>query len=237
MKFFDIVYKINSIQNIINLKPLLIEKIYILKKNKKTNDLLIQCKKNKIKTYYVKKINEKNFFYIKKNYDVVAKIRKKKNLTLKQILQSVNNIKILILDRIQDPYNLASCIRTAEAFSINAIIISKSNTTKISSLVHSLSNGASLLTPIILENNIISVINFLKKEKIKIIGLSAKAKTDLKDNVIKPPLAIIMGSEANGIKNNLKLNCDDVFKIKMNEADKSINLSVATGIILSKIKV
>lgn len=236
MKFFNIVYKTNSIQNIINTKPQLIEKVYIFKKNTKTTNLIETCKKKNIKTYYVKKINQNELIYIKKNYNAIAKIKKIKIPSLNDMLNNnYDSLKILILDRIQDPHNLSSCIRTSEAFSINLILTSKKNTTKISSLINSLSNGASLLIPVIEEINIKNSIKKLKNKNIKIIGLSAKAETELKQYMLSSPIAIIMGSEKDGIKKELKNECDKIFRIKMNNKDKSINLSVATGIILSKI--
>ncbi|HIH2763067.1 MAG TPA: 23S rRNA (guanosine(2251)-2'-O)-methyltransferase RlmB [Candidatus Azoamicus sp.] len=237
MKNFNIVYKINSIQNIINTQHALIEKIYILKKNDKTINLIKQCKEKNIKTYYIKKINQTELNYIKKNYNVIAKIKKITTPNLTDIInKNYLSLKILILDRVQDPHNLSSCIRTSEAFSINLIVTSKKHTTKISSLVNSLSNGASILVPIIEENNITHFIKYLKKQKIKIIGLSAKAKDELNKEMLSSPIAIIMGSEKDGIKKELKNECDEFLKIKMNNANKSINLSVATGIVLSKIQ-
>lgn len=237
MKFFNIVYKINSIQNIINTQPQLIEKIYILKKNNKTINLIEKCKKENINTYYIKNIHQGELGYIKKNYNAIAKIKKIKNKNLNEMLnEKYDSLKILILDRIQDPHNLSSCIRTSEAFSINLIITSKKNTTKISSLINSISNGASLLIPIIEETNIKNSMTKLKAKNIKIIGLSAKCKNELEENIFSAPIAILMGSEKDGIKKELKDECDRIFKIKMNNENKSINLSVATGIILSKIK-
>lgn len=237
MKNFNIVYKVNSIQNIINTQPKLIEKVYILKKNSKTINLIELCKKQKIRTCYVTKINQHELNYIKQNFNAIAKVKNIKNINLNDILQKNHtSLKILILDRIQDPHNLASCIRTSEALSINLVITSKKNTTKTSSLIHSLSNGASLLIPIIEENNIKNVIKILKKKYIKIIALSAKSKNELSENIISSPIAILMGSEKDGIQKELKNECDEVFKIKMNLENKSINLSVATGIVLSKIK-
>lgn len=236
MKEFDLVYKINSIQNIIKSNINLIEKIFILKINNKTTKIINICKKKYIKIYYIKEnIKEKKITYIRKNYDVVAKIKNKKKLSIMPFLKK-KNIKILILDRIQDPYNLSACIRTSEAFGFNIIIISKKNTSKISSLIHTLSNGASLLIPIFIEKNIDKILEKIKDEKIEIIGLSAKADQNINEKEIKAPIAIIMGSEKDGIRKNLIKKCDRYIKIKMNKNNKSINLSVATGIVLSNIK-
>lgn len=234
MKNYNIVYKINSIKNIINTKPAIIDKIFVLQKNDKTLKIVQIAKKESIRTYFVKKINQKELNYIKRNFAVIAKIKQIKKINLDTILEEKKNLKILILDRVQDPHNLSSCIRTAEAFAIDLIVTSKKNSTKLSSLINSLSNGSSLLTNIIEEDNIKSIIRKFKKKNIRIIGLSAKAKEETTAYTFTGSIAILMGSEKDGIKNELKKECDKVLKIKMNNENKSINLSVATGIILSK---
>lgn len=235
MEKIDMVYKVNAVLNIINSNFKLIDKVYIFKKNLKTETLVKCCQKKNIKTFYIKKIVQKNLLYIKRTHQIIAIIKKQKKININKIIDLKKNVKILILDRIQDPYNLASCIRTAEAFTIDIVVISKKYAAGLSSLINSLSNGASILTPILIENRLINIVEILKKKNVKIIALSVKGSEEIKENLMKPPIAIIMGSEKNGISDNLKSMCDKIFKIKIENEPKSVNVSVATGIALSKI--
>lgn len=233
MKKFEILYKINAIKNLLKIKPDIIEKVYVIKNNKKTLNLIKLLTKKNIKIFKIKNIQNKKLDYIKKDYNAIAKIKIIKKYDINECLTK-KNITILILDRIQDPCNLGSCIRTAEAFNIDLIIVSKKNTTKLSSLIHSISNAGSLIIPIIYYQNIKNVISIIKEHNINVVSLSAQGKYELTD--IKKPIAIIMGSEKNGVKEKIKNLSSQTIKIKMLGKCNSINVSVATGITLSKIK-
>lgn len=231
-----LIYSQNAIIKLINQNPDIIIILYILKVNKKTIYIAQKAKKLKINIIYIKNISNKNSSYLRKYNSIICKIKisEKKDYNLEELIKNKKINKILILDRIQDPYNFSACIRTAEAFSFDTIITNEKNTIKQSSLINKISNGANLFTTIICEKNILNKINLLKKYNFKIIGLSSKSNTILKNELI-PPLAIIVGSEKNGINKELIKECTDTYKIQMKNSCKNINVSVITGIILSKI--
>lgn len=231
----NLIYGQNAIIKLITQNPNDIINLYILKINKKTIFIAKKAKKLNLKIIYIKNINNKNFFYIRKYNSIICKIKtiNQKNNVIEDLIQKNNINKVLILDRIQDPYNFAACIRTAEAFSFDTIITNEKNTTKPSSLINKISNGANLFTKIIFEKNIIEKIKLLKNHNFEIIGLSSKSKNIIK-NEFNAPIAIIVGSEKNGISKELIKECTNTYKIQMKNTCKNINVSVITGIILSK---
>ncbi|HIH2763704.1 MAG TPA: TrmH family RNA methyltransferase [Candidatus Azoamicus sp.] len=231
----NLVYGQNAIIKLITQNPNDIISLYILKINKKTIFIAKKAKKLNLKIIYIKNINNKNFFYIRKYNSIICKIKtiNQKNNVIEDLIQKNNINKVLILDRIQDPYNFAACIRTAEAFSFDTIITNEKNTIKPSSLINKISNGANLFTKIIFEKNIIEKIKLLKNHNFEIIGLSSKSKNIIK-NEFNAPIAIIVGSEKNGISKELIKECTNTYKIQMKNTCKNINVSVITGIILSK---
>jgi len=86
-----------------------------------------------------------------------------------------------------------------------------------------------------IKKNLTTEIKILKKHNFTIIGLSSKIKKS--ENIkLNTPIAIIVGSEKNGINKNIINECTDLYKITMSEKCKNINVSVITGIILSKIQ-
>jgi tRNA G18 (ribose-2'-O)-methylase SpoU len=89
----------------------------------------------------------------------------------------------------------------------------KKNSMKNSSLIKQISNGANLFTKIKYEQNIINKINLLKNNNFKIIGLSSKSQNIIKEDLI-PPLAVIVGSEKNGINKELINLCTETYKIQ-----------------------
>lgn len=233
----SIIYNSNSIIKLLKTKKELIEKIYLIKINKKNIYIANQAKKLNIDTTYVKNIKNKNLTYIKKYNSIICKIKNNINQSNKidDLLKDKNCSKILILDRIQDPYNFSACLRTAEAFSINTIITNEKNSAKNSSLITNISNGANFSINIIQEKDIIKTIKLLKDNKFAIIGLSSKSKDFVPNKIIDFPIAIIIGSEKNGITKSIRTLCTHLYKIKLNEKSKNINVSVAAGIILSKL--
>lgn len=232
----NLVYGQNAIIKLITQNPNEIISIYILKINKKTIFIAKKAQKFNLKIVYIKNINNKNFFYIRKYNSIICKIKtlNQKADSIEDLIQKKNINKVLILDRIQDPYNFAACIRTAEAFSFDTIITNEKNSIKPSSLINKISNGANLFTKIIFEKNIIEKIKLLKNHNFEIIGLSSKSKNIIK-NEFNAPIAIIVGSEKNGISKELIKECTNTYKIQMKNTCKNINVSVITGIILSKI--
>ncbi len=144
-----------------------------------------------------------------------------------------NNIKgnILILDDIQDPGNLGTIIRSAVAFNIDTIILSPKCTDIYSSKVIRASQGMIFHINII-ATDLVSIIPKLKKEGYTLFGTKVKYSKSLK-NVSKPKkFAIIMGNEGNGVSKEVLDACDDYIYIDMNKHCESLNVAVATSIIL-----
>ncbi|MCM0158286.1 TrmH family RNA methyltransferase [Candidatus Nardonella dryophthoridicola] len=148
-----------------------------------------------------------------------------------------NNLLILILEKINDPRNLGSCLRTAYSFNVNYIIITNFNTCSINKTVIKTSCGYSKYLKIIKINNINKILNILKKNNIYIIGSSLNTNNNIFDINFKilNSIAIIIGSENNGISNKSIKNCNILIKIPMFNKVNSLNLSVATGIFLFEI--
>lgn len=231
-----LIYGQNAIIKLLTQNPNIIINLYVLKINKKTIYVAQKAQKLKINIIYIKDIQSKNYSYLRKYNSIICKIKtyEKKDYNLEEEIKNKKINKILILDRIQDPYNFSACIRTAEAFFFDTIITNEKNSIKSSSLINKISNGANLFTTILCEKNILNKIKMLKKYNFKIIGLSSKSKYFLKEELI-PPLAIIVGSEKNGISKEIINECTNTYKIQIKKSCKNINVSVITGIILSKI--
>ena len=141
--------------------------------------------------------------------------------------------KYLLLDNIQDPGNLGTIIRSAKAFNIDTIILSKDTVDLYNPKVVRSTQGIMFHINIIYAD-LEEVINDLKKKNIKIFGTDVN--TGLTPNNIssidKERFALIMGNEGSGVKDNIKHLCDENLYIKMNNEVESLNVAVATSIIL-----
>ncbi len=240
---YKIFYGINTIKNLLNYKHIYIKKIFLCK-NKKNKKILELKNLIILKKVFFEIIE--NFLFKKKFYKlnvvhqgIIAYVSNnifKKNLSdLYYIIKNNKKKKIfLILDNINSPYNLGSCIRTAVAFGITGIIISKNYSASIlNSIVHKVSMGAIYKIFILEVNNLNNIVSFFKKNNIIILGTCLKSKNFLHNysfNKLKS-FALILGSEKSGIKKSLKKKCDILFNISIKNIN-SLNVSVAYGIIM-----
>ena len=139
--------------------------------------------------------------------------------------------KILILDDIQDPGNLGTIIRSCVAFNIDTIILSDNSVDLYNSKVIRASQG--LLFHInILRYNLMNILPKLKDEKYYIYGTKVTHGNSLKSLKKENKFAIIMGNEGNGMHEEISELCDSFIYIEMNESVESLNVGVATSIIL-----
>ena len=144
-----------------------------------------------------------------------------------------NNIgnKVLILDDIQDPGNLGTIIRSVVAFNFDTIILSKNTVDIYNSKVIRASQGLIFKTNIIIAD-LEDIILQLKSKKYNIIGTKVDNGVDIKDIPSSNSLALIMGNEGNGVSKNILNLCDSYAHIKMNKECESLNVGVATSIML-----
>ncbi len=141
--------------------------------------------------------------------------------------------KFLLLDEIQDPGNLGTIIRSAVAFNIDTIILSENTVDLYNPKVVRATQG------MLFHINIISLesfdaINKLKKLGIKIYGTDVVSGVDVKSlsNIDKESFVLVMGNEGNGVREEIKNLCDKNIYIKMNDNVESLNVAIATSILL-----
>ncbi|MBP7497736.1 MAG: 23S rRNA (guanosine(2251)-2'-O)-methyltransferase RlmB [Bacteroidales bacterium] len=139
---------------------------------------------------------------------------------------------LIILDRITDVRNFGAIVRTAECSRVDAIIIPQGESAKINSDAMKTSAGALAKITICRVSNLIKTTKYLKDCGIKIVACSERAGKVYYNANFKDPLAFVFGSEEKGISKDLLSLSDLQVKIEMFGSIESLNVSVATGIIL-----
>ena len=142
---------------------------------------------------------------------------------------------LLVLDCIQDPQNLGSLIRTANASGVNGVIIPKDRAAGITPTVVKASTGAIEHIPICRVTNIAATIDRLKDAGIWVIGIEAGCGKDIYSFDMDTDLAIVIGSEGKGIRQLVKEKCDVCLSIPIKGNISSLNASVAGGIVLFEV--
>ena len=141
--------------------------------------------------------------------------------------------RFVLLDNIQDPGNLGTIIRSAKAFNVDTLVLSKDTVDMYNPKVIRATQGIMFHLNIVVAD-LELVINELKKRNIRVFG------TDVENGMLpssipssnKEKFALVMGNEGNGVNSNIKDMCDDNLYIKMNDEVESLNVAVATSIIL-----
>lgn len=140
---------------------------------------------------------------------------------------------VLILDGVQDPGNLGTIIRSCIAFGVSNIILSDNSVDLYNSKVIRATEGM-IFNINVLRRKLIEFIPIVKNLGYKIVGTDVKNGINIKD-INKENIAIVMGSEGQGLSNEVKNMCDDFVYIKMDNACESLNVGVATSILLYEV--
>lgn len=138
---------------------------------------------------------------------------------------------ILILDGIEDPHNFGSIIRVAECLGVDGIIISKNRACPVNDTVAKVSAGAIEHIKIAKVTNINTEIERLKEKNIWVYACELGGE-DLDSANLSGNIAIVMGSEGKGVSSLTKKICDGTVSMQMYGNVNSLNVSVATGIVL-----
>lgn len=139
--------------------------------------------------------------------------------------------KILILDGIQDPGNLGMIIRSSVAFNVDTIVLGLNTVDLYNPKVVRTTQGM-LFHINIIQRDLISFIPELKNSGVKIYGTKVTHGRNAKELNVDDNYALIMGNEGNGVSDEVLELCDDYLYINMNPLCESLNVGVATSIIL-----
>lgn len=145
---------------------------------------------------------------------------------------SFSGDRIVILDDIQDPGNLGTIIRSCVAFNIDTLVLSKNTVDLYNSKVIRATQGMLFNLNIIIVDDLCDFITNLKSENYKIYSTNVKNGKSLKSIEKCNRFVIIMGNEGNGVSGNVDKLADSYIYIDMNSSCESLNVGVATSIIL-----
>jgi 23S rRNA (guanosine2251-2'-O)-methyltransferase len=196
-------------------------------------ELLVLLNQHKvvIQKVPVQKLN----YMVKKNHQgVIAMISPVAYHELDWVVQTVyekgEDPFVLVLDRVKDVRNFGAIARTAECFGVHAIVIPNKDAALITSDAIKTSAGALYKIPVCKVNHLNSAIDFIKGSGLKVFACSEKATNTINELKHSGPLALIMGSEEDGIEDKILNNSDVQFAIPMKGEIASLNVSVASAI-------
>lgn len=203
------------------------------------NRIFSAAKKNGIK---VSQVSPQKFNSIAKSEDAQGVVAYKSTQKFYELGELIDETKksthplLLLLDSIQDPHNLGAILRTAECAGVDGIIVTTNQSSPITETVEKVSAGAVSYVKICPVNNLVQTMNILKEEGFWTVGTSLNNSKNYSEMDYKMPVALVMGNEEKGIRKLVAETCDFLVKIPMNGKVDSLNVSVATGVLLFEIK-
>ena len=148
------------------------------------------------------------------------------------LLSDTQNPLLLILDGVTDPHNLGACLRTADGAGVTAVIAPRDKAVGITPVVRKVACGAAESVPFFQVTNLARTMEQLKELGVWIAGTSDKTDQTIYDADLPDSLAIVMGAEGTGMRRLTTENCDYLIKLPMHGSVSSLNVSVATGVVL-----
>jgi 23S rRNA (guanosine2251-2'-O)-methyltransferase len=138
---------------------------------------------------------------------------------------------LLVLDGVTDPHNLGACMRSADAFGAQAVVVPKDRAVGLNATVAKAASGAADTVPLITVTNLARALRALKERGVWIVGADTGGES-IFDADLAGPIAWVLGAEGSGLRRLTRESCDRVVGIPLTGSVESLNVSVAAGICL-----
>ncbi|HEX7476088.1 MAG TPA: 23S rRNA (guanosine(2251)-2'-O)-methyltransferase RlmB [Dehalococcoidales bacterium] len=173
------------------------------------------------------------------NQGILAFTSAKAYLSLDEILAASAAKKehpfFIVLDGIEDPYNLGAIIRTVDASGAHGVIVRERRAVGLTSIVEKASAGALEYVPVARVVNIAQTLETLKQQNIWVVGVDRQGDSEYTRTDYKPPTAIVIGGEGQGLSELVKKRCDFLVHIPMLGRISSLNASVAAAVVMYEV--
>ncbi len=203
-----------------------VRKVY-LSSSFSDKNIMNKIRDSKIKYVSVEQKVLDNMF--KHNQGIVIEIDDYEYFNIKDI--DCDDSMIIVLDHLEDPHNFGAIIRTCEAKGIKSIIIPKDRGVVVTDIVMKTSSGALSNVNIVMVNNLVNALNYLKDKGYFIYGAEADGQNYKLIDYAKK-VCLVIGSEGKGLSRLVRDNCDEIISIPMRGKINSLNASVAAAILI-----
>jgi 23S rRNA (guanosine2251-2'-O)-methyltransferase len=169
---------------------------------------------------------------------VVAEVKPLRPWTEDDLLGALRDAAaplVLALDGVQDPHNLGACLRTADACGALAVVVPKDRAAQVNATVRKVAAGAAETTPVVAVTNLSRTLKLLKEAGLWVVGAAGEADRLASSADLAGPLVLVMGAEGSGLRELTRKNCDFLVRLPQFGAVESLNVSVATGMLLYEI--
>ncbi|MBI2675391.1 MAG: 23S rRNA (guanosine(2251)-2'-O)-methyltransferase RlmB [Candidatus Aenigmarchaeota archaeon] len=220
----------------------MIEEIFLfrsIEKDSRVSEILDLCRKSKTRYTFTERKSLDRMAGTDKHQGVVASVEPITYASVNDLFLSASQRKekpfFVMLDRIEDPYNLGSIIRNADAAGCHGLIIPRRHASPLTETAVKASSGAIEYVPVCQVNNLIHTLEELKKQGLWIFGLDSGGQKIFTGPDYSIPVCLVIGSEGEGISPVIRKKCDHLVRIPMKGRLSSLNAAVAAGIVMFEV--
>ncbi len=233
----NLVYGIHAVSALIRQTVKNVSVVYI-DKNKseaRMSKLIDQLQEKNIKVEFCQRDLLQKYLGDVVHQGVMAVVEENKvnKLSLSKAIEKMSEHEtVLILDGVQDPMNLGSCLRVADAAGVRHVIIPKDKSASLTAATRKVAVGAADFLHIHTVTNLVRIIEQLKKSQFWVVGMSDSASQSIYEYQFQGRTAIILGNEAKGLRQLTQKSCDELLVIPMFGQVESLNVATATAVSL-----
>jgi len=229
---------VHSVQNALEHDASNITQLWVAenKRNPRIDKLLVRAEKLDLKVESTTTSALDRMTGSRKHQGIVAEYLAQDAASENDLFDMITNatkpLLLLVLDGVTDPHNLGACLRTAEGAGVDAVIAPKDKAAGLTPTARKVASGAAETLPFVQVTNLARTLQLLKDSGVWVTGTSDKTDQNLYQANFNGATAIVMGAEDKGLRRLTEEACDHLVSIPMAGSVSSLNVSVATGVVL-----
>ena len=232
----QVVYGRNAVIELLQSRPETVEKIYLQfnTTHPKLKEIVITARRLKIPCGKARMEKLTEMSGTAKNQGVCALISSVTYYGIEEVLSAPRNTEplLVILDGLEDPHNVGAIVRTAEAVAADAVIMIDGKGCPVNATVNKASAGALSHMRVCKVKSLVKTLDLLRERGFLITAADMDAEKNHTDIDWRKPTVLVMGAEGSGLGSETRKRCDSVVRIPMAGCVESLNVSVATGVLL-----
>ena len=198
----------------------------------KMQEIIRLASRKKVNVEYVSKDRLDRESKTGRHQGVIGFLAKSEYATLDSVLSKDKmNLCFVLLDKVQDPQNLGSILRTGAATDVDAVVVPRKSSVGLTPAVRRTAMGGDTVVPVI-QGSLHRVVRSLKEEGFTIIGVDGSASKEIYSERLTGAVAFILGGEHHGLADQILEKCDSVVRIPMSGGAQSLNVGVAAAVVL-----
>jgi 23S rRNA (guanosine2251-2'-O)-methyltransferase len=228
----DVVYGINAVREAVHSRS--IDHVLVREGagGKRLQEILNGCRARNIPLRFAPRPALERLAQTDHHQDVVAVCSSRGYQDLNSVIEAESPALLLVLDGVEDPANLGAIVRTSVGGGANGVVIAERRAAGLSPAVARTAAGALEHARISRVKNLVRSIAEMKERGLWVLGFEAPAEKSYLDLDYRQPCALVMGGEGHGLHRLVREACDQLARIPLRGQVESLNVSVATGIVL-----